>query len=271
MEAGYTAFLSAIWLGLIPFDVLKEWIKVTGGEDFVFEATGSFFYKGAIFICIALFFCLFMKRWRGKALAVILFLGLLMIGSRGLFSAFALTVLVYAFAGPMSAVKKLVFAGMVVLVAAISLPVLFSLSGDKTESNTIRLTTLSQVADRINPASAIFGHGFGIGVPQRPEHMEISYVEIFHKQGAIGLFWWASLIATLALRFRKARIGDSRHLAYPLILSAVFVLFESATNPFVNNPIGMYPFLICIVGLGVLAGPDAPGSAEPLRCEANRS
>lgn len=271
MVAGYIAFATALSLGLVPLRVLKEWIVVTGGEDFVFETNGGVFYKGAIFIGIAFFFCAFTKRWWGKALAGIFFLGLFMIASRGLFSAFALTILVYVFVGPLSAVKKLVFAGIVVLVAAVSLPVLFSLAGDKTESNTTRLTTLSQVADRINPASAIFGHGFGIGVPQRPGHMEISYAEIFHKQGVIGLSWWASLFATLALRFRRARNRGNRRLAYPLFLSAVFVLCESATNPFVNNPIGMYPVLICLVGLGVLAGEETRGSTEILRCEANHS
>jgi hypothetical protein len=271
MVVGYSAFLAAIWLGHVPFNAVKEWIRQTGGEDFAFEPNGTVFYKGAIFIGIAFFFCVFMKRRWGKTLAAIFFLGLFMIASRGLFSAFALTVLVYVFVGPMPAVKKLIFAGIVVLVAAISLPVLFSLSGDKTESNSVRITTLSQVADRINPASVIFGHGFGNGVPERPEHMEISYVEIFHKQGALGLFWWASLITTFAFRFGKARVGENRRLAFPLFLSAVFVLFESATNPFVNNPIGMYPLLICFVGLGVLAEPDAPGSADPLHCVANRS
>jgi hypothetical protein len=86
--------------------------------------------------------------------------------------------------------------------------------------------------------------------------MEITYAEIFHKQGVIGLLWWTALVAILATRLRQAIKNGNRSLAYPLFLSASFVLFESATNPFLNNPIGMYPFIISLVGLGVLANPD---------------
>jgi len=66
------------------------------------------------------------------------------------------------------------------------------------------------------------------------------------------------------LRFRKAAKFADRRLAYPLFLSAAFVFFESLTNPFINNPIGMSFLAICLAALKKLGdsnGLDASLSA----------
>jgi hypothetical protein len=40
--------------------------------------------------------------------------------------------------------------------------------------------------------------------------------------------------------------------AYPFVLSVVFVILQSTTNPFMNNPIGLTMILITIVVLSKL-------------------
>ena len=256
MALVYIAVIGALLLRVVSFQTLYQWVTANGGDDFVFEGeTGRVFYKGVIFICIAIILLIFQNNRRSKVLAALLLVALFVIGSRGLFSALALCALLYALIGPMSALKKVVVTGVVVLITSISLPVLFSMAGDKTESNTIRLTTISQVMESTTPASLLIGHGFGIGVPERPAHMEISYLEIFQKQGAVGLLWWATLFAIMAYRLRKALALGNKSLAYGLFLSSAFIAFESATNPFLNNPIGMYPFIFALVGLGILGDP----------------
>jgi len=262
MAVGYAVIIILLLLRIVPFVALYGWINEVGSNEFVFEGvSGRVFYKGALFIPIAIIFLVFRKgRW-SRAIASLLFLSLFVVGSRGLFLALALTAILYILIGPMRAVKKLDYGFIVILIASISLTLIFSLFGDKTGSNAPRIDTMSQVLNRINPVSIIVGHGFGIGVPAKPEHMEIMYAEIFHKQGLIGLLWWASLIAIMAIRLRKAIKNGNRDLAYPLFLSAIFIVLESVTNPFLNNPIGMYPFIIFFVGLGVLARPDMQRSA----------
>ncbi len=253
---GSTAAVVSVWFLKVPFEALYGWIRLKGGDDFVFEGEGGrIFYKGVIFIGIAIIFLVF-KKGRGKAMAGFLLLSLLMVGSRGLLSALFLSTIVYVLVGPMSSVKKIIFASIVVVVSAISLPTLFLSVGDKSEADALRVNTIGQVVDRIDFLSAIVGHGFGIGVPVRPEHMETTYIEIFHKQGMIGLIWWATVLSILFLRLRRAVRWGNQNLAYPLFLSAAFVAFETATNPFLNNPIGMYPVLISYVGLGLLDEPD---------------
>jgi hypothetical protein len=257
-----TAIMASIWFRIVSFGALYGWLRSTGGEDFVFEGvTGRVFYKGVIFIGIALFFLLFQNgRW-SKAVAALLLLALFFIGSRGLFVSLAACALLHALIGPMSTLKKIGVGGAVILLATMLLPVLFSMAGDKTESNAVRLTTISQVLENTGAASAIIGHGFGIGVPERPAHMEITYLEIFQKQGVVGLLWWAALLAMMASRLRRAIALGNKNLAYPLFLSSAFIAFESATNPFLNNPIGMYPLIFALVALGILSHAPQTGPA----------
>jgi hypothetical protein len=255
----------SLWLGITSLGTLYGWLAESGANDFGVSGDGTgeigrFAYSGAIFIGIAIIFVLFKKGRSAKVGAFFLFLTLCLVASRGLFLTLALTAVCYVVIAPVPAMKKFGLGCMVVLLGVVCLPILFSLAGNRSASNSARLDTISQVYERIDPASAILGHGFGIGVPEKPQHMEIVYLEVFHKQGVLGLLWWVVLIGILAARFRKAIAVENRSLVYPLFLVAVFILLESATNPYINNPIGMYPFLISFVGLGLLAQPDTARS-----------
>jgi hypothetical protein len=126
------------------------------------------------------------------------------------------------------------------------------LLGDREFSDNARYLQLREVVDSISPASIILGHGFGRGVASRPVHMEIAYLEIFHKQGLIGIAVWAILFLNLVFRFNKASVF-SPPTATAFFLSALFVFFQSLTNQYINNPIGMGMFLIALTTLDFLA------------------
>lgn len=254
LAAGYAVLLGCIATNVFPLAAVQSWIGAVGGEDFIFEGQhGALFYKGSLYLGIALLLIIFKKGFWARATALILLLSLFATGVRGFFLALAVCAAFYVFFGPIRAVKKIAIGLPLTLAFAVFLPLLFSLAGDKTVSNSDRITTISQVADRVTFANIAFGHGLGIGVPIRPVHMEMTYLEIFYKQGVVGLLWWSTLVGIAILRtMRAVRAGEGR-LAYPLCLTLAFVCVESATNPFLNNPIGMYPFLICYVALGLLA------------------
>ena len=243
--------------------IFYGWIALSDGNDFGVSGDGTgevgrFAYSGAVFIGIAIVLLMFKKKRSAKVGAFFLFLCLMFVASRGLFLTLALTAFCHTWIARISTIRKLGLSFVVILLAAACLPLLFSLAGDRTASDSTRLDTLSQVFEQINPESTIVGHGFGIGVPERPEHMEIVYLEIFHKQGALGLLWWIVLIGMLVARFKGVLGTGDTALAYSLFLVALFVLLESATNPYLNNPVGMYPFLISFVALGVLTQRSNP-------------
>jgi hypothetical protein len=265
MAACYAAIIFSVFSQRVSFETLYDWVGRVGGDDFIFEGeTGQVFYKGTLFICIAFIFLVFRKgRWARTA-AFILFMSLFVVGLRGFFLSLALCGIFYVFIGPLSAVKKVGIGFVVVSLAVALFPWFFALFGDKAVSNNDRLTAISEVYERITPSSIVVGHGLGIGVPVRTGHMEIIYLEIFHKQGVIGLLWWAILIGIAMVRWKRAvRVGKGQ-LAYPLFLAIIFVCIESATNPFLNNPIGLYAFIICYVGLGVIAESSNRGSVTSL-------
>ena len=62
---------------------------------------------------------------------------------------------------------------------------------DRDSGDLLRITTYNQVISSISGCSILFGHGLGIGVPIRPIHMECAFLEIFHKQGLLGIITMA--------------------------------------------------------------------------------
>lgn len=254
MAGAYCLLAVCLFARVISLSTLLTFLRQNGGDDFIFEGDATrVFYKGSLFIGIALIFFLFRKGLASKIAACALFFSLFLLGTRGFFLALAVCGILWVFIGAQKAAARLMLGVVLVVLAALLLPPFFSTFGDKSVSNGDRETQIAQVADAANPVSGVVGHGFGVGVPIRPEHMEIMYLEIFHKQGIIGLAWWALLLAMLTLRFIRALRSGRRNSAFPLYLAALFICIQSAMNPFLNNPIGMYPFMLCFVGLGLAA------------------
>jgi len=48
------------------------------------------------------------------------------------------------------------------------------------------------------------------------------------------------------------------------VTAVAFICMDSATNPFLNYPIGLYAITICYVALGVLAGSSKCDPARTL-------
>jgi hypothetical protein len=189
---------------------------------------------------------------------VVTAVGIAATGTRGFFVGFAVVILVHILTGIMSLRRKLTYACIsclcLILTGIMSSRVILSsgIASGKTAGDSMRVLTLQQIEDRITPWSFVFGNGLGVGVPVRPDHMEIAYAEIFQKQGLLGLMWWFSILVLLIMRYRKARRINYLQ-AQPLLLSAVFVIVTSATNSYVDNPIGIFVWLVALVGLEVVS------------------
>ncbi len=254
MTIGYASVFVLLLSGVISFRTFYKLMSSDSGGDFMFRGQGGFFfYKGSIYIAIGLIFFVF-DRWRNSRIAILVAIaGLLMTGSRGFVFALLAIVLVHALSGTRGHVYKLRY--FVVPCAVFAMLLILFFSGklvNKQDSDMVRITTASQVVDRITPLTIILGNGFGVGVEGRPVHMENSFLEIFHKQGAVGMLWWGSLCIFMIMRYRKARIANYEY-AQPLFLSACFIAFQSFINAFINNPIGIFVWIIALVGLDVVS------------------
>jgi hypothetical protein len=263
--------LILIHTSILPFIDFSN--AVIGAGEFFFRGELTFFYKGFIYVCIAFLFVHFDTQQYRFPILILLAAGIILSVTRGFLLALTLTYSCYYFLKS-SFVKSaflitLSFLAVVVGQVAISesskvidqlkspqerslqkgTALSPTLLGDRSYSDEGRFQQIKEVAEQVSLSSILIGHGFGNGVPSRPIHMEISYLEIFHKQGLIGLTFWAYLIWLLYQKYRLASQGGLRDAFF---FGSLFIYFQSLTNQYVNNPIGLAMILLSLVSLDQL-------------------
>ncbi|WKK58406.1 O-antigen ligase [Sphingobacterium sp. BN32] len=241
----YLLTVLALFLGVLNFTTFYE--QQSEGSEIMFRNEYFFLYKGFLYLGIGFFFCLLSIKKLDKLFALILFIALALTLTRGFILAALLLFAYYVFFLNKSISLKSITIVLGVVSFIYFLPLLFDTLGDKSDSDMIRITNINEVLDALTIPSFFIGHGFGIGVPIRPVHMEISYLEIFHKQGIFGLSFWIFLFVFLVKKYIQLKIFKKE--ALPYVLSVGFVYLQSFTNPFINNPIGISITLISIVVL----------------------
>lgn len=252
MAIGYIVLLLSIFVfNLISFDEMYD--IVVDSQEMMGRGDNAFFYKGFLYMCIGLYFLELSKHKFLKRIAqCIVLVSIYLTYTRGFFVALFFTSVVY------SLIRKRIWQSFAILLVSLTIMLVFGkayseTSFDRGESDMIRITQLQQVQERITPISFFIGHGFGEGVPIRDNHLEINYLEIFHKQGILGLFFWISLFAYIIILYSKiSNNSEVEYLARPFLLASIFVYFQSATNPFLTNSIGMNMIMISMVSLKIL-------------------
>lgn len=244
----YFFLLFLLYRGFISFDRFYEWGNETGEVFFRGEGNYTFFFKGFLYLCIGFFFHLTTsKSIKGNLLALIMYISVCLTLSRGLILMTTLVLGFYIFFITKNKWLKFfsILSGIILVIYL--LPVFFNSIGDKSEADSIRINTFKEVVERINLGTIFVGYGFGTGVPIRPEHMEISYLELFHKQGVIGLSFYAVILFFVLYYYFS--IKCHKNIALAFVLSVCFVYLESFTNPFMNNPIGISIIALALVVL----------------------
>ncbi|MFI5451824.1 hypothetical protein ACHMWN_06660 [Pedobacter sp. UC225_61] len=244
MAVIYIGVLILLLLGKINYIQFYNQQNAIG--EIMFRSNLLFFYKGFIYLCIGFFFFLLIEGKYNKIAMILLFLSIALTLTRGFILFTILITLYYVFfINKKKYIKYLVFTGMVAVISV--LPLVMSSFGDRKNSDSVRYIQVEQVISKIDPISFFIGHGFGIGIPIRPGGMEISFLEIFHKQGLIGVGFWISMFFYIFFMYYNIKDKAYKKLALPFLLSVVFVILQSTTNPYMNNPIGLSIILITIV------------------------
>lgn len=219
--------------------------QIASSEFFFRGSEGLFFYKGFLYMVIGLIAWIHADTSKFKILAIITIItAMILSGTRGFILMFGL---LYALFYGVPLLLKLNFK-ILILATILTLGSLYFFKnveiGNKNLSDSVRIEQIRQVVERIDPISLLIGHGFGNGVPIRMVHMEIGYLEVFHKQGLLGL----GLLVIFLIVLYNAYIKIQNYLAIRKVffLSVLFVLLISLTNPFFNNPIGISLFIISL-------------------------
>ncbi|KAF0220657.1 MAG: O-antigen [Geobacteraceae bacterium] len=245
----YFAILTGLYFKLIPFSLFYERMTATGE---VFFRPVGFFYKGFLYLCVGFLFFLFSDKKSNKLIAALLFLSIVLTFTRGFLLSTAATLIAYTIFYARRNVKTLIKIFLLAASLVLFTPWFVAQLGDKSESNLTRIVTYEQVTESLNPFSFFVGHGLGIGVAERSEHMEASFLEIFHKQGVVGLSFWFLIFLMIIWSYSRIRKKECRDIALPFVLSTVLIYIQTVTNPYLNNPIGMSMILITLSVLRVL-------------------
>ncbi|HEY0654964.1 MAG TPA: hypothetical protein VGD65_17620 [Chryseosolibacter sp.] len=263
MSLVFLAILVLIHSGVLPFLDFYDLVVPTG--EFFFRAETTFFYKGFIYLCIALVFVSLSDFKYRIPILFVLSISIVLTFTRGFVFALAMTWMFYSL---LERRYVHLVAGVIalVLIGLFAKPAIYQLStvlhtlkgydehivpkdrllGNREASDSGRAEQFRQVVARVTPISFAVGHGFGHGVPSRPLHMEISYLEILHKQGVVGLGIWAYLFYLIYVRFYSC--GQSRE-AKGYFYGVCLLFFQSITNQFINNPIGLGFAILSLVWL----------------------
>jgi O-antigen ligase len=208
---------------------------------------GLFFYKGFLYLNIAFFFYYLDSSKRSLIISIFIAATILLTLTRGFILSLGISMFLYYVFLNGNLVKKILFLLLTLLIVVLYLMYIMPNLGDRSISNTDRIIQMKQVFESTTLFTSLIGHGFGIGVPIRPGHMEISYLEIFHKQGLFGLSFWILLFVFIVFYYSKIRTSEHRYVADAFFLGTFFIYIQTFTNPFLNNPIGMTFVIITLL------------------------
>ena len=248
LSMSYLATMILLEFNIVSFP--RFYSLVADTEEFFFRGESAFFYKGFLYICVGLVFFATSEKIN-KTIILVLLLSVVLTFTRGFLVALMMTYIFYLIFIKKSALKLIILT-FLLTIAVVLLWELIYAKMDRTYSDSMRIRQIEEVLTAVTPVSALIGHGFGKGIPTRPERMEIAYLEVFHKQGIMGLLFWALMILFSWLLYRSAMRNNNSQLAVPFLLAVVLIYLESFTNPYLNNPIGLTMILISLVCLNVL-------------------
>jgi len=244
----YLIIILLLVFKIINFFTIYDIAKRSG--EISFRNGILFFYKGFIYLCVGFFFCLLGKSKWDKFFAILLLVSIILTLTRGFILATITGIIFYLIFINKNKLIGLLTLGAFIIMVAIITPLYMETIGDKSESDIIRYIQFDQVLERTNWINFFIGDGFGNGVPIRPIHMEISYLEIFTKQGILGLLFWGGLFSHVTfLFFSLNRNKNAFSYATPFFLSVFVIYVQSATNPYLNNPIGLTMILISLTAI----------------------
>jgi hypothetical protein len=248
-------YLFVIGLSFLNIISISDIYTKIDNPEISFRGENAMFFKGFIYMCCGIFFY-FNYGVFSKFIALVIILPAIIASfTRGFLVSIIGTYLIYF------AFKKKWYAIFILIISLLSFNFIKdfydSTLGDRSDSDEVRYIQIKQVLDRTDFVSTFVGHGFGAGVPIRDNHFEINYLEIFYKEGIIGLFFWLSLLVYIIYLFYLCYIYGNEKLASPFLLSTIFLYLQSAANPFLSNSMGITIIFLSITSMQVLSSNSA--------------
>lgn len=254
LAVAYLATIASVVLGYIsPIDL---WIALLPTGEFFFRNEILFFYKGDLYLGIAIIFLLSFRHIRFGILALI-GTALLLTLTRGfLLAGFVAAILMFTYQRRWRAVFYVlsftfsIFVFVQILLSSVDPAAL----GDRAGSDSVRLDDLSYMVNHATIGTLLIGEGFGALINARM-NVETSYLWLLWKGGILTLaFWVLPLVFSFHWLRNVPRKSADFQPACAFFFSIVFIYVQTMTNPFLNNPIGLSFVIIGMFCLRKFAG-----------------
>lgn len=250
LAVGYLTLLALMASGALPFGPVYAVLNASG--EFFFRGEAGFFYKGFLYLAVGFLFYAFRRGVAARCAAAVLFMALVLTLTRGLLLATCAVTLLAVVLRQRHALKSAFTVALLGSVVLALVPVYAAVFADRAESDAVRLGDVRTVADGTTWWSVLIGHGLGLDIGTRGR-IEVSYLEILYKQGLVGLVFWGAVLLRIIVDYRRCEARGQSERAQPFLFGALLVFLESATNPFLTNPIGMSIVLVGLIAVRVLA------------------
>lgn len=252
--------LFSIWkLGFVSFSDVMGLLNPLHDPklEFYFRGEMTFFFKAIIYVAATVFFSLFETNTYKRMLYIVLMLLTIAFTlTRGVWLSVFLALALYCFwkYKDENIFKSIILSLFLLFCGVCGVLFISEILPSVQHSNTIRLKDMLHFNELFSVNSALFGNGLGAEILGRNQ-IEINYINIFYKQGILGLVFW--LFPLVYIYKQSNKLNDKAlFLAMPFILSTLFVYIVSMTNPFLTNPIGMTIVLVTMVVTRVLLHSD---------------
>ena len=207
-------------------------------SDIMFRGSeGELFYKGFVYLPIG-FIIFFDEKKYFKS--IILLIAIYLTQTRGFYIITIVGLIIHYYTTHTTTIKKIFIVPffIITIIYLIIISGLFDMGVARSEGDEERMITLYQVAERITLLSSVIGHGFGYGVPIREIHMEMSYLEILHKQGIVGIILWICLYIKIYLFWKNSK-KENKRVSNIFFIGLTILYVQSLFNPYINNPMGI--------------------------------
>lgn len=253
LAVGYLVLIAAIATGV--FDVKTLFQIAVEGQELSSRGEGLLFYKGFLYLGIAIIFFVSMRVRLWVPAVIIIAIALVFTLTRGYILSTSIAVLVLLLVQKRKWAASAAVAG--ILAVAFMVWVYFpsgneAMQNSRIESNSIRLDDMSFMANHATAATLLFGEGFGAMINGRAL-IENTFLWAFWKLGVAGVTFWLLPLALCTWFFAQIPRRGSNRLAGAYYCGVLLVYIETATNPYLNNPIGLSFVMIAMFSLQTLS------------------
>jgi hypothetical protein len=249
----YLTILLALLTGVVHLSVLRPLIEKSG--DVVFRSGEFFIYKGFLYLGVAIVFFVGIRGKYWAPLALVTALALVATLTRGFVLSTSLSLLLMLVVQRRwrTVIPALLLAAAAAFFVWEYLPSLDTNQSERQVTSTDqRVQDMTYLADHATIKTLIIGEGYGAQINGR-RMIENTFLWVLWSFGIVGLLFWTLPLALCVYYFSKVPDAYLHPTASAYLFGTVLVYLQTATNPYLNNPIGLSYVLLALFSLRVLS------------------